>query len=178
MGLGRVERVAGSIKIDRQHIDCVEPILLPIGLRLDQQHFLGEPVRGVGLLGITAPQVVFLEGHGGEFRIGADRTGADEFLDAVQPGLLHQLDSHDQIFVEETSRIFAIRADPSDHRGQMNDNLRPKPGVHPQHRLMPHQVVLGRARNTNSGASPRFKRFDDMASKEARTASHNYSLLR
>ena len=64
------------VEVDRQQVDRVEAVLLPVGLRLDQQHLLGQPVWRVGLLRIAVPQVVFAERHRRELGIAADRADA------------------------------------------------------------------------------------------------------
>src|SRR5207247_11231945 len=72
VGRGRIEVVAGSVEVDGQEEDGVEPVLLAVGLALYEERLLGDAVRRIGLLGIAVPQVLFLEGHGGELRVGAD----------------------------------------------------------------------------------------------------------
>ncbi len=77
-----MEIVARAVEIDRQQIDRIEAVLLAIGLAHDQQGFFGDAVGGVGFFGVAVPQFGFAEGDGREFRIGADRSDLDEFLDA------------------------------------------------------------------------------------------------
>src|SRR5437899_3825689 len=42
--LARIERIAWTVEIDRQEIDAVETVLLPIRLRLYQEHLLRKSV--------------------------------------------------------------------------------------------------------------------------------------
>ena len=66
--LRRVEVVARAVQIDRHQVDRIEAVLLPVGLRLHQQHLLGQAVRRVGLLRVAVPQVVLAERHRRELR--------------------------------------------------------------------------------------------------------------
>ena len=50
-----------AVEIHRQQEDRIEAVLLPVRLRLHQQHLLGQAVRGVGLLRVAVPEVVLLE---------------------------------------------------------------------------------------------------------------------
>src|SRR5438093_12834306 len=60
VGRGRIEVVAGSVEVDGQEEDGVEPVLLAVGLALYEERLLGDAVRRIGLLGIAVPQVLFL----------------------------------------------------------------------------------------------------------------------
>ena len=119
----RIEIIAGTVEIDRQEINRVEPVLLPVRLRLDQQHLLGQPVGRVGLLGVPAPEVVLAEGHRRELGIGADGADDDELGDAGEPGLLHELHAHHHVVVEEEPRLLAVGADAAHHPRQVEDQL-------------------------------------------------------
>ena len=83
---GGVEVVPRAVEVDGDEVDAVEAVLLAVGLALDEEHFLGEAVGGVGFLGVAVPEVVFAEGDGGEFGIAADGADGDEFLDAGAGG--------------------------------------------------------------------------------------------
>ena len=78
----RVEIVARPIQVGRQQVDGVEAVLLAVRLRLDEQHLLGQAIRRVGFLGVTAPQVFLAEGHRRELGVGADGADGDELLHA------------------------------------------------------------------------------------------------
>ena len=71
-----VEVVARAVEVDGEEVDGVDAVLVAVGLALDQEHFLGDAVGGVGLLGVAVPEVVFPEGDGGELGVGAD--GAED----------------------------------------------------------------------------------------------------
>ena len=77
----QVEVVARAVEVHREQHDAVHAVLLAVGLRLHQQHLLGDAVGRVGLLGVAVPEVVFLERHRRELRIGADGAGRDELRD-------------------------------------------------------------------------------------------------
>ena len=64
--------VSEPIEADRQKVDAVEAVLLPVRLQLDKQHPLSQPVGGFGLLGVPVPEVFLLEGGRGELGAGAD----------------------------------------------------------------------------------------------------------
>ncbi len=118
-----IDVVAWAIEVRREQENRVEAVLGPIGLGLDQQHLLGQPIWRVGLFGIAVPEIVLLEGSGGEFGVGTDRSDCDEFLDPTETGVLHQEGAHEQIVVEEPPRVFLIGADSSHNRGEMNDGV-------------------------------------------------------
>ena len=46
----------------------------------------------------------------------------DELADAALICLMHQLDAHHQVVVEKFCRMFAVRTNATDMRGQMNNN--------------------------------------------------------
>ena len=71
---------------------------------------------------------------------------ADEFLDAGQAALLHQLDAHDGVFVEISPRILAVGADSADDRRQMNHDLRLNGLDQSPHVRLQPQIVFAAAR--------------------------------
>ena len=99
----------------------------------------------------------------------------DELLDAGQPRLLHQLDAHDRVLVEEAARVVAVGADAADDRGEVDDDVRP--GRRPARGRSPAsfaQVVLGAARDEDVVAPPRsWQPGDDVAAEEAGPAGHH-----
>ena len=119
----RVEVVAGAIQVHGHEEDGVEAVLPAVGLRLHEQHLLGQPVGRVGLLGVPAPEVVLAEGHRRELGIGADGADDDELGDAGEPGLLHELHAHHHVVVEEEPRVLAVGADAAHHPRQVDDQL-------------------------------------------------------
>jgi len=48
-----VEIVAGAVEIDGEEIDPGKSVFLRVGLKLDEQHLLGETVGRVRFLGIA-----------------------------------------------------------------------------------------------------------------------------
>jgi hypothetical protein len=131
----QVEVVVGAIQVDRQQVDGVHAVLGPVGLGLDQQHLLGQPVGGVGLLRVAVPQRVLGEGHGRELGIGADRARHHHLGHAGDPAGLQQLDAHEGVLVEEPARLVLLAPDPADHRGQVHDRVGPDVGQHVVERL-------------------------------------------
>src|SRR5439155_20966616 len=63
VGSLEVEIVTRPVEIRGEQVDGVEAVLFPVGLRLHDQHLLGEAVGGVGLIRVAVPEVVFAEGH-------------------------------------------------------------------------------------------------------------------
>ena len=134
MGRLRVEIVARAVKIHRQEIDALQPILLPISLEHYQQGFLGDRIGGVGLFGVAGPKILFAEGDGGELRIGADCAHLDELLQAVLPRVLDQVQAHGHIVVEEPAGVGAIGADPAHLRRHVDHHRGVELPVHPRDR--------------------------------------------
>ena len=77
-----VEVVARAVEVRRQQEDRVEAVLLAVGLRADEHRLLRDAVRRVRLLRVAVPEVVLVERHRRELRVGADRPGDDELADA------------------------------------------------------------------------------------------------
>ena len=119
----RVEVVAGAVEVDRDEVDGVEAVLLAVGLGLHQQHLLRQAVGRVGLLRVAVPEVVLAERHGRELRVGADGADLDELRDAADARLLHELDAHDRVVVEEAPRVGAVGADAADDGREVNDHV-------------------------------------------------------
>ena len=144
----------GPVQVDRDQIDDVEAVLRPIGLALDEQHLLGQAVRGVGLLRVAVPEVVLVERHRRELRVGADRPDRDELVDAGQAGGLHQLDAHDRVLVEEPARVLAVGADAADDGGEVDDDVRAAVGEGPVDAVRGPQVVVAAMRGTKMSVTP------------------------
>jgi hypothetical protein len=106
----QIEIVSWTVEIDRQQKNCIKAILCPIGLGLRKQHFFGQPVGRISLLGITVPNIVFFEWHWGKLGISAYGSQRNKLLDSVVSRVLHQLNPHNRIVVEKTAGIGAIRA--------------------------------------------------------------------
>src|SRR5450432_2488055 len=55
---GRIEVIARSVEIGWQQKQAIEAVFLAVSLTLHQQHFLSQPVRGVGFLWVATPDVL------------------------------------------------------------------------------------------------------------------------
>src|SRR6185436_10502806 len=154
----------------------VEAILISIGLRLSEQSFLGYPIRSVRLFGIPIPQVIFLEWHRRKFGVGADGPNLDELLNLVDPRGLHQLDSHHQILVKESSGILAIGPDAAHNGGQMNNHLRFHFAVEPFDIFAAHEIILVPPHDDDIVASLLAKPRNDSTPQEASAARNADSL--
>src|SRR5690606_29126240 len=117
----RVEVVARPVKVDRQEIDSVEAVLIAIALHLDEERLLRDSVRGVRLLRIAVPELLFTERDRRELRVGTDRPDLDELVDPGPAGLLDEVDSHRGVGVEEPPGIAAIGSDAADLRSKVDD---------------------------------------------------------
>ena len=166
----RIEVVARPVEIDRQQKNAVEAVLRPVRLRLDQQHLLGQPVGRVRLLRVAIPEVVFLEWHRGELRIGADGAHADELVDAGEPRLFHQLGAHHQVLEKERSRVIAIEADAAHLGGHMDDDIHALDGTPAVVAI--HQVERFRPGHDDVGGPLRPQLGDDAGSQKTGAARH------
>ena len=108
----RVEVIARPVQVHRQQADGVKSILLAVGLGLHQQHLLCQSVGGVGLFGVSVPQVFLAEGHRRELGISAHRTERYELADPALPGLVHEFNTHYQVVVKEFGRVLAVGPNP------------------------------------------------------------------
>ena len=59
------------------------------------------------------------------------------FATPASAGLLHELDAHDRVLVEEAARVLPVGADPADDGGEVDDEVRPAVG---EGRAMPSRV--------------------------------------
>jgi len=119
----RVGIIPAAIEVHRQEEDGIKPVLLPIGLGLDQHHLLSWAIGCIRFFQIAFPEVSFFKGHRREFGVGADGAKGHEFFYAEESGLLHELRSHNQVLVEETSQIFAAPSNFPHNRRQMDDDI-------------------------------------------------------
>ena len=172
----RIEVVAHAVEIHRQQVDRVEGVLLPIGLRLHQQHLLRQTVRRVGLLRIAVPQIFFAKRNRRELRIAADGANCHVLLDTAPTGVLERQGAHLQVVVEETSRVLAIGADAADNRREVNDDVRLDVGVQPLHRRLVGQVVLRLPRRDDVPAAAALELGDDVPAEKAAAAGHDDAL--
>jgi len=176
MGGAGIEVVAGTIEIDGQEEDRIEPVLLAVRLGLDKHHLLGQAVRGVGFLGVAAPEVVFFEGNRGELGVGADRPESDEFLNVAQVSLMHQLDAHHDILIEEGPRMLLVEADAADFGRQMDDDVGPLLVIEAADVPGSGQVVVAVIGNEDIMAAPRFKGPDQVFAEKATAARDGNAL--
>lgn len=123
MGTLGVEVVPRAIEVHGQQINRVETILLAVCLGLHQEHLLGQAIRGIGLLRITVPEVLFPEWNGGELRVGAYGPQDHAFPDPGLSRRFYDLDPHDGVVVEELCRILLVEADAPDPGCQVDDDV-------------------------------------------------------
>ena len=167
-----VEVVAGAVQVHRQQVDGVHAVLVAVGLGLDQQQLLGQPVGGVGLLRVAVPQGGLAERHRGVLGVGADRARDHHLGDPGDPAGLQQLDAHERVLVEEPARLVPVGADPADHRGQVHDRVGAGVGQHPVDLGPPAQVVAGPAEGEHLGAVA-LQLGGDVAAEEAGAPGHD-----
>lgn len=89
-----MEVVVWAVEIYREEVDCVEVVLLAVGLAHDEEGFFGYAVGGVGFFGVAVPEIGFVEGDWGEFWVGADGADLEEFFDFVDAGVFDEVHAH------------------------------------------------------------------------------------
>ena len=82
-------------------------------LRTDEDRLLRDPVRGVRLVGIAVPEVVFRERHRGELRIRADSAHDHDLRGGVQARLLEDVRAS-RARIVAASDAERLRNDPAD----------------------------------------------------------------
>ena len=179
MGAAGVEVVPRAVEVHRQEVDRVEPVLLPVGLRLHEEQLLGQPIGGVGLLRIAAPEVLLPERHGGELRIGADRADGHELLEPGLPGMLHEHRPHDEVLVVEAAGVLTVGPDAPHDRRQVDDDVGAVRLVHPADLLFVDEVELGLAHRHDRGgrAAALAQLLHHGETEEAGAAGHDDLLL-
>src|SRR5207344_713071 len=165
-----------AVQVHWQKENRVVPVLIPIRLRLHEQHLLGEPVRRVGLLGIAVPQIVFLERHGRELRIGADGPNRNEFRHAGFPRFMEQVRAHHQVVVKELTGPLAVGADSADDGSQVNDEGRLRVAIHADYVSVFAEVVITVRWSENRGALLFSKLPHDVTAQKAAATGDQYSL--
>ncbi len=164
-----VEVVARPVEVHRQQVDRVQPVLLAVPLRPDQQRLLGDPVGRVRLLGVSVPEVFLAEGHGGELGIGADRSDDDQLVDGGEPALLEHVRAHEEVRVPVAARVGAICADAADLAGKVEHEVRRSVGKQACRVLGERQVIVATARDKGVvplGAKP----LDEVRAEESAPA--------
>ena len=146
--------VARPVQVHGEQMNHVEAIFLTVGLPLHQQHLLREPIRSIRLLGIAVPEMLLPERDRSRLGIRADRAHADVFLDARAACVLQGHRAHHQIFVGESSRIGAIRADAAHDGGQVDHDTRLERGEEPLDIRFTREVVVATAGNHDVRPAP------------------------
>lgn len=127
-----VKVVARSVEVHGEKKNRIVTILLTIGLRLHQQHFLGQSIGRIRFLWVSVPERVLFEGYGYDLRVGAHGTDQNDFLDVSLPAFMDEMNTHRQVVVEEISGMSSVGSDASDSSGEMDDDIR---GRVPEHGL-------------------------------------------
>ena len=124
---------------------------------MNQERFLRDAIRRIGLSWIAVPKILFPKRDRREFGVRANRTEANEFLDADATRLLDQMDAHHRVVVEELSRMHPIRADAADHCSSVDDQIRPSASEKIAHVLRLSKVDLARMRYEEPCRPPLFE---------------------
>src|SRR5205823_2157952 len=129
-------------QVDRKEVDSIRAVLLAVRLRAHEQRLLRDSVRRVRLLRVAVPQLVLAERDRRELGVGTD--GAEEYRlrDALHTGLLEDVRPHHEIRVPVAAWARAVRADPPDLRGEMEDELGPGVVEEALGVGLPRQVVV------------------------------------
>ena len=160
-----VEVVPGPVEVRRQQERSVEPVLVAVRLRSDEDRLLRDAVRRIRLLGIAAPELVLGERDGRELRIRANGSDDDELAYLVDPRELEHMSAHDQVRVPEAAGTRPIRADSAHLAGEVEDELRLRVGEQALRVGLPGQVVVAPPRDEglrSSVAQP----FDEVRAEE------------
>ena len=163
------------VQVHGQQMDDVEAVLLAVRLPLDQQHFLRDAVRRVGLFRVPVPQIAFEKRHGRELRVRTDRADADKLLHSAQARALHCQRAHHDVLVEEAARRLTVRADASDNGRQMDDDLRREVVEHATDVGFDGQIVVGSARGQDVAIPAAVERRGHMPAEEAVAAGDEHS---
>jgi hypothetical protein len=115
--------VPGTVEVDGEKIDAVEAILLAVGLKLNKEHLLGQPIGSIGLLGVTVPQILLFEGDWGELGVRADGTYLNKFFDSMKPCFFDQLNAHDGVVIEEGTRVQPVGSNTAYNGCKVDDDL-------------------------------------------------------
>ena len=173
----RLEIVSRTVHVHRQQRDGIEAVLGAIRGALHDQHLLGQTVGRVGFLGIAVPQVGFLEGYRGMFRVGADRADRYDLLHFGAPRFLDQVHAHDQIVVEIAARILAVGTNTADDGGQMDDHIRAFRSEHFPYRGRLSQVVLRNAGGHDRGRVESLQSFAHVLPNKAGTTGNQHGAV-
>lgn len=111
VGHARMKLVPGAVKIGGDEIGETLAVLGGIHLSVYEMSLLGDPVRGVGLLGIPIPEGLLTERHRGELGVGAHRSQENGLLGARFAGSFDDVGPHEQIVEIQASWIDEVVAD-------------------------------------------------------------------
>jgi hypothetical protein len=123
MGAVGVIGIARPIEIGQNQVNRIEIVLFFIGPALDGHHFFGQAIVDDGFMGWSIPELGFIQFALEITGIGAGGADADEFLDFGQPGGLHHVGAHDQVFVIDPAGIELIDPDSPVIGGAVDDDL-------------------------------------------------------
>ena len=135
-----IEVVSGAVEVDDQQVDRIQTKLLAVCLGLDEEHLLGQSVRGIRLFGVAVPEISLAKRGLGVLRVGAHRPGNGHLPDLMSAARLEQFNAHDGVVIEEGPWRGPVGAYSSGHRSQVDDcvgcrvvqealDLRPGPEV-------------------------------------------------
>ena len=156
----------------------MKTVLLAVGLELHEQHLLRQAVRGVGLLRVAVPEVLFTKRDRRKLRIGAHGPEDHRLRHAKLPRQLDELDPHDRVVVEECPRPQAIRLDsPADRREMDDERWLERLQRAPRGDRVP-QVALRAARGEDRAVATRLEPGQQMAAEETVAPGHENPLFR
>ena len=118
-----VELVAGTVEICGHQVGATLPVLGSVGLKLNKLGQLGNPVRGVGLFGVTHPQRGLLEGNRRVLGIRADGTHDHGFWNLGDAACLDQIGAEHQVLDVKLSWGGHVCADTADAGSQVDHNV-------------------------------------------------------
>src|ERR1035441_10900681 len=75
------------------------------------------------VLRVAQPEVLFAEGDGGEFGVGADGAQDDGLFDVITATGFDELDSHDGVVVEKAAGVGAVGTDAADYGREVDDDF-------------------------------------------------------
>ena len=146
-----MELVSGAVEVRRDEEGELLAVLRVVDLSMDQQRLLGDAVRGVGLLRVPVPQVVFGERHGGELRVRADGAEQHRLVDAGSAGRLDDVRPHQQVGQVQRRRLRLVEADAADTGGEVDHLRRAVIGEHVGGGAWSGEVVVAAADGDDVG---------------------------
>ncbi len=170
-----VEVVPRPVQVRRQEEDCVQPVLLSVGLRADEDRLLRNAVRRVRLLRIAVPEIGPREnGMGANFGYAQTVPTMTSFERLVEACLLEHMRAHHEVRVPVAARVGAVRADAADLGREVEDELRRGVLEHPLRVLHGRQVVVG-ASSREHVVSVALEALDEVGPEEAAPACDQHT---